>query len=443
MAIPSVTNILQQVAVYADIGVAALRNSYCGIATANKKLEQFENIPYNLGTTITLAKSMRWVGTNSLAITFEGMVQRLQTLQITFQNSVGMQFTMLQREFNVEKAGYQFMKDAGETAIAQLGSNVEKDLFLEFISGGVTVDSNQNVTGMNFASGPVRFYGDGFTQLDSFGKLSEAFARFDDFGSTTIRKKCYLPLMTESAIANSGLGQFALTRNNEIAKTWEVGNYAGVDIYRSNLLPTHFSGNVGNAGIGSNVLTVISTNDNTGANITQITFSGATASDVNAIFYGDRFGSVPGVAGLPNLYFDTWVGNSVTQQPVQFRSRAATGADGSGHVVVDIYPGLTVGQPKDDNFGINTNIVAGMKFSVLPTHRVGALVGGDGLYLAMADLPPERPFDSETRRDPDSGVSLRYTYGAKVFMNEQGSAFYVATGHTCIPELSMALIIPA
>lgn len=437
-----INNTLQQVAVYADIATAQMRNSFCGIATANKNLERFENIKYNLGTTIQIPKTLRWVGSNGLVPNFEGMNQRFQDLQVTFSANVGMQFTMLQREYNVEKAGYQFMEDAGKSCISQLGTYVEKDLFNEFISAGVTVDSNQNVTGMNYQSGPVRFYGDGYTNLDSFGKLADAFARFRDFGSPELETDCYLPLMTESAISNSGLGQFALNRNNEIAKTWEVGNYAGVNIYRSNLLPIHYSGNVGNAGVGSNVLTVVSTTKNSSGQITSIVFSGATASDVNAIYYGDRFGVQQGTAGLPNLYFTTFVGNSVTQQPVQFRSIAAAAANGGGQVTVNIYPYLQVGQPKDDAFGINTDIVTGMKFQVLPNHRAGAIIGGKSLYLAMADLPPERPFDSVTVRDKDSGVSLRHTYGAKVFQNQQGSAFYVCDGHTLIPEDSMCLVIP-
>ena len=71
--------------------------------------------------------------------------------------------------------------------------------------------------------------------------------------------------------------------------SWEVGDFGTplVSYYQSNLMPIHVSGNTG---VNQHTLTVVSTNDPTGQNVTQITlYSGAAASDANAVFAGDLF----------------------------------------------------------------------------------------------------------------------------------------------------------
>jgi len=107
-----------------------------------------------------------------------------------------------------------------------------------------------------------------------------------------------LPVAAIPAIVGTGLNQFAMQRNNEIANSWELGKFAGTDWYESNLLPTHVSGTIGDTAAPNNVMTVVSTNDPTGVNVTQITFSEPTSgTDANAIKAGDLFQFNDGVSG--------------------------------------------------------------------------------------------------------------------------------------------------
>src|SRR5260221_190799 len=148
-------------------------------------------------------------------------------------------------------------------------------------------------------------------------------AAFRNYGAARDRIKVYLSDIAVPQIVNSGLNQFVMDPNEEASQRWMVGNWMGVEFYQSNLLPIQVAGTVGNA---AQVLTVISTNDPTGNSITQITFSGATANDPNAVKSGDLFQFQDNVGLLPNMRFLTFVGHIPCAQPVQFRALANAGA---------------------------------------------------------------------------------------------------------------------
>jgi hypothetical protein len=94
------------------------------------------------------------------------------------------------------------------------------------------------------------------------------------------------------------------------------------------------------------------------------------------------------------------------------------------------------------NQNINTNIVAGMQCSVLPSHRVGMIQSGDALYLAMPRLPDQDPFATANAVDPDTGISIRLTKGAAFGQNQYGYVNDAIWGSCFVPEYGMALIFP-
>jgi hypothetical protein len=243
----------------------------------------------------------------------------------------------------------------------------------------------------------------------------------------------------QPAIIGSGLGQFAPRRNDEIANSWEVGGFGTpqVDYYVSNLLPIHTSGNVG---INATTLTVVSVNDPTGANVTAITFSGATASDLDAIKSGDLGQFQDGVSGKKNLRYLTFVGHNVSGQPVQVRALADAAADVSGNVTVSIFPALqwTAGATQN----LNTPIVAGMTMKFLPTHRAGLLYSGGAFFVSMPKLPDQYPFATSVEQDDMTGVSLRMSYGSIFAQNQMGIVHDCTWGSVLVPENSMRIIIP-
>ncbi len=434
-------NILQTVQTYQKAELAWLLNSFVGISISNKKFKNFNDLVANLGDTVTFDLTPRYVSYAGLVITEQPSVQRVQSLVCSQAENVSAAYTDQQFIFNVR----DYMDRFGIAAMKELGTQIEKDILKNFVSG-VTVNDpqNSNFQGAQVNSGPFRFYGDGVTPINSYTQLAQSVANFEDFGAATHKMMAILPTANIPAIIGTGLNQFATNRNNDIAMSWELGKFANTEWYESNLLPTHVSGTIGNTAAPNNLMTVVSTNDPTGVNVTTITFSEpTTGTDANAIKAGDLFQFVDGISGKPNMRFLTFIGHSVSQQPVQFRA-IADAATVSGVVTVQVQTinGVGLVWAQNQNQNINNTIVAGMKVTPLPSHRAGILMSGDQFYLAMPRLPDESPFTTVNMTDADSGASIRHYFGSQFGMNNRAYVRDSIWGSTLVSENSMRMIFP-
>lgn len=413
----SPVNILQQVITYNESNLALLLNSFAFISTSNKKFQRFnDDIPKNLGDTVSFDLPPRFTTTDSLVVSFQSAVQRVQNLTVNQQASTAYEFTAQQFIFNVR----DYMRVFGKSAIAEIGTKVEANV-------AQLAETNT-----------FRFYGDGVTNISTYLQLASALAFFRNFGAAKEDTKGYLSDITYPLIVNSGLNQFTINKNNREMMSWEVGEFSRCEWYQSNLLKTHVSGTEGNSG---SVLTVVSTVTNSEGGVIQITFSGThAASDPNSVLAYDKFQFSDGVAGQPNLRFLTFIGHEPSQSPVQFRATANAASTGGSQVTVDIYPALQAAAGQDQN--INNPIVAGMQVTVLPSHRCGLITAGDPLFLAMPRLPEEVPYPTSVQQDPDSGASLRQYYGSLFGQNQRGMVHDVIWGSTLVDEYSMMIALP-
>lgn len=404
------SNTLIDVATYQMSGLALLQNMYCYINKANTKFKDFDRIVNNRGASVTFDLPPRFATNSSLVATFQDSEQRLETLTVDQAENVAYEFTSQEEIFNV----HDYMDRFGRSAVAELGAKVEA-----------------NVARVNLT--PYRFFGDGTTAIDSYTQLSRALAFYRTYGSTQTETRGILPLIDVPAIIGSGLTQFAPKRNDEIAYSWMLGDYDQTEWYRSNLLPIHTAGSVGQA---ATTLTVVSIN----AAGDQLTLSGAALSDADAIKENDLLSFDDGVSGQPNMRYLTFIGHTESASPVQIRATADAASDGSGDVVVSIDPPLVSAAGKDQN--INNAVAAGMELSTLPSHRAGLIYGGDALYLGMPRLPEQEPFPTANAVDPDSGVSMRLYYGTKFGENQKGFVNDVIWGKRLVPEYGMRLVFP-
>lgn len=417
MALP--TNVLQTVQTYQDSGLAYLLNLFAFISTANKKFKDFQNREANLGDTVTFDLPPRYTTTNSLVASFQDTQQRVQSLTVNKAANTAYAFSAQQFIFNVK----EYMEKFGKSAVYEIGSKVEAD-----IASVIT-------------SSTYRFYGDGVTAINSFGQLASALAYFRNYGAAKDNVRGFLYDIAVPTIVNTGLNQFVMDRNEEIANSWQLGRFGQCDWHQSNLLPVHYAGTVGNgASAAVQTLTVVRTNDPTGANITQITCTcdASLTNDADAIKAGD-VGQFIHVAGLTDLNYLTFIGHQLSANPVQIMATADAGASGTT-VVLSINPGLCATATANQN--INANIVAGMKIKMMPSHRAGLLVSGDALFLAMPSLPEEIPFPTANKSDAESGISMRMYYGSLFGQNQRGFVHDIIWGKTLVPEYAMRILFP-
>ena len=410
-------NILQQVITYNESNLALLLNSFCFLSIANKKFQRFnDDVPKNLGDTVSFDKPPRFTTANGLVVSFQPAEQRVQNLVCDQAANVAYEFTAQQFIFNVR----DYMDVFGKSAIAQLGTKVESNV-------AQLAETNT-----------YRFFGDAVSPINSYLQLANALAFFRNYGAAPENTRGILSDLTFPGVVNSGLNQFTLNRGNREAMSWEIGKFSNCDWYQSNLLKTHVAGSEGNAG---STLTVVSTTLNAAGAVVAITFSGTSAaSDADSVKAYDKFQFNDGVAGQTDLRFRTFIGQIVSQSPVQFATTADAASTAGSQVTVTINPPLQVNAGNNQN--INVPIVAGMQVSVLPDHKCGLIYSGNALFLAMPRLPDEDPYKTSVATDPDSGASIRQYYGSLFGQNQRGMVHDVLWGSTLVDEYAMMVALP-
>lgn len=430
-------NYFQQVSTFNRSFLALQKNSYVAMKLANLKFKDFNTkIGANLGQSMTFDVPPPMYSNNGLVASFQGLQQIPQTLTVSQSQNVAYAVTDPQRIFNVDKPDQSYMEVFGKSAHEVFGTVVESDMLAGAISNVIIGDINSPSYGLpDTTSGPYRFFGDGITPLSTYQQYQQAVVNLRTLGDAG-DNKIIIPIEQEPVVIGTGLNQFAPKRNNEIAMSWELGNFGRCEYYTSNLLPVHYSGN---AGINQNVLTVISVNDPTGAAVTTITCSGASTTDIDAIKAGDLARFLFNVSGQTNIFALVNFGNHVTSQPVQFRITANAGSDGSGHVVLTILPALcwVAGQ----NQNISSPITAGMQIKLLPSHQAGLLMTGNAFYAAMPRLPDQMPYPTNNEMT-DEGISARLTWGTFLGQAEQGLIHDGMWGSTMVPKYFERLIYP-
>lgn len=443
MAVPQ--NILVQVQTYQKAELAWLMNSNCGIKLSNKKFKNFNtSAPSNLGDTVTFDRGPRYITYNGLVITQQQSDQLVQSLTASQSANVSAAYTDQQFIFNVR----EYMDRFGEDAIMELGTKIETDILKNFISG-VFINDPQNAaygtqTANQINSGPFRFFGDGVNQINSFGQLAQMVANFEDFGANKSKKIGILPTTAIPGIVNTGLQQFAMNRNNTMANSWELGEFAGVKWYSSNLLPTQTAGYVGQAAAPNNIITVVSVNDVSGQNVTQITFTEPAGSSLpNPLNPGDLVQFNDGVTGFNNMRFLTYIGHVICQQPVQFRVISCTASvSGTFTATIQTTNGIGLVWAQNLNQNLNQTIQTGMKCTVLPSHKAGILMSGDPFYLAMPQLPDQEPFPTVNTMDKETGASIRHYWGVQFGQNVRSYIRDSIWGSTLISENSLRIVFP-
>jgi len=415
------TNILQQVATYQESDLAYLINLNCFVTTANTKFKNFQTEIGNLGDTVTFDRTPRYVTNNSLVITAQASVQRVQTLTVDNAQNVAYNFTSQQILFNVDEYWDKFAK----SAVEELSANVEASV--------------ANVCVQN----TFRFYGDGVTQITTFNQLAKMLSFYRNFGAPKNSTKGFLSDIAVPDIVGSGLNQFATKRNDETAMSWEVGAFSRCEWYQSNLLPVHIAGS---EGINGTVLTVLSTTKNANGEITAITFENTNAAnDAASVLKYDKFQFSDNITGFTNLRFLTFIGHFQSASPVQFAAAATAASTAGSEVTVTLYPPLLPGKlqaASSDTMNINVDILAGMQATVLPSHRAGVVHAGEPVFLAMPKLPTQEPFYSASEYDEDTGVAMRCYWGTVLGQNLQVMAHDCIWGYTMVPEYAMSVIFP-
>lgn len=271
-----------------------------------------------------------------------------------------------------------------------------------------------------------RFFGDFNVQTDQMqtvGEVTTAVARFRSFGCARYKPSFYLtPFVAQAKITQSGLQQFVMKRNEELAVAGEIGELKGVpntNFIASNLLPIHTSGTAAdtatNFSTGYGIAVVAVTppdNSLTGnqAGITTLDLTGFTPGDTIVVNDAIDIGFLN--TADPLLYL-TFSGYNVSENKIQGRVIVGGTADGGGLLQIQIEPALIFDAANSDpQRNLNRAIdIANDTLRIAKSHRAAGLYIGDYGCFASPKLAKKDTYDSHTVRATDTGVSLRAYYG--------------------------------
>ena len=409
-------NVLESVATLQEDALALFQNRNCFVQTANTKFVDFEKTIGNLGKEINLELPFRFITTPSL-------VSEIQPLKQRYAKLIADKDGTVDYAMSAEEMIYHFDRNReriGKSAIAELSAYVEKDVASRIL---------------DFT---YRFYGDGKTTFSGLEDLEKMLIFYREVGSPSPSLNCYASDMHLLKARSNMMNQFAPIRNDKLARRYEIGEYNYTKFYRSNMLPIHEAGSVGQKGT---VLTVEGTNDASGKAITQLQLSGEIEADSLAFKKNDLIQFQDNIPSVANVRFLTNVGHAPSNCPVQCRVISDTKASKEGSITINIDP-ILCADNTDSNWNITSNIVKGMKIQTAPSHRAGLLIGGDAFYIAMPKLPAESPNDSVSKYDPDTGVSIRVTYGTTAGSNVFGFHYGALWGTLMVPDYSMRILFP-
>lgn len=438
-------NILQAVQTYQKSGLARLVNMFAGIAKANKKFQNFENLTAQLGNTVTYDTPPRASANVGLVVSsFDTVEQRVNSLTVGGFDSSGNplnggffdQFGNLnaancnfavsseQLVFNINNNDYR--KVFEESMMVELGTIIERSILNRFIN-----DTYRFYTaGVDPISKQVN-------PINSFAQLAFAESKFKDYGCPAYGDyECFIPNMAVSSIIATGQNKFTPKHNDMRFNSWEIGVFDTFNYNRSNLLPVHVAGTMGQ---NQDTLTITSFVTNADGGINQITFSGASTNNPGASLPGDLGFFLHGVTGQPDLFYLTFTGHAPSEVDVQFQvTNNATSA--GGNVTLNITPTLYSAPGKNQN--INAPIAVGMQVQLMPSHRAGVMYAGSPFYLAMPQLPDQAPFITSSHSDAESGAAIRLTTGSAFGQNLTGSIVDSIWGAKLTPEYGMRMLFP-
>jgi hypothetical protein len=212
MALP--TNILEQVITYQESSLALLVNQNPWIATANKKFNNFDQFSGNLGSTVSFDLPPRFVTNQTLVATFQGSEQRVQNLTVDQAENVSYAFDAQQFIFNVD----EYMDKFGRSAIAELGSSIGSNIA-------------ENAVNHTYRAFNAPAIGDtDIAPVNSFQQYAQALANYRNYGAPNSMAKVYIDDLTVPSVVGSGLQDFAIDRNNEIANSWMLGKFSNAEL---------------------------------------------------------------------------------------------------------------------------------------------------------------------------------------------------------------------
>lgn len=423
MPIQNITdnNQLVDVATLTAASLPFMPNANPWVAQSDHRFDAISSYPGQLGQFINIRKPIQATANRSLKWNTQALVQQYTPLAIDKPYESSMVVSATQEMFNLE----DYLDTTVRPMVSSIGDKIGQDV------------ADLSV------SKPYRFFGQTDKPFDSVSDLIKLMAQFKNFGFAAQSLKCVLWDMTIANIITGQANLFTPRLNDQVYNSWDLGTIngsGGCNFYSSNISAIHLAGTEGQAGT---TLTIVSiqTNPDDAGEITGFTLSGCSAaSDADSIKLNDSMFFVS-TAGKTLPVFLTKNSGITSGNVVQMRSTSNAASSAGSQVTVTIYPPLRSSNGSLPA-NVNTPIQTGMRMQVLNSHRATMMWSGGALFCAIPPMPMQDPFNSSTKTDPDSNVSLLYSSGWVLGEFEFKFGYNAVAGMTADPDFLIKIVQP-
>lgn len=364
--------------IIAEHSVAYLRIFSQAIRCANRFYEKDFALNvngYKLGQTIPIKLPTHFTAGSGPNIALNDLVERETFLTLDQQLNIGIPITGIQYTTQLTEISERIIKPA----MIEFASRIDRDILLQGVLGAYNV--------IGTAGTPLNSF-DSFIAMQA--KLQQMGVTGDYFSIVNVKDGFAL----QSALANF----FNRELNEEIDIEGHLGKLSGINLYRSNNMPLHKSGNplgvglINGAGqVGNQLIT-----DGWNANIPLF-----NVGDVIYISTGNPLYQLQQNTLQP-------LGNLASDQE-RFVITQAASSDGAGNAIINIEPGIILtGQYQTVSNSPDDNAVISMAGGANILQNSNFMFSAEAFTLAivpMQGVPSQ--YDPGVATDPETGISVR------------------------------------
>lgn len=370
-----------------------LKSSAVGVKRVNRDLEKRFG---KVGDTISLEKPFMTQTAEGRTLVKQPMTDTKIGFKIDRQRNWGLQFNQRDRTLSIQNFRERYLN----TGIMMLGNEIERSVLecavkKSYLTGGTP--------GTALNSDAV---------IDIDGDMTNIAIPDDGMRSGIINIK------DGKAIDKEMKGLYNESMVKGAVQKGYMGPIAGMELYRSAMIPVHTVGNHGGTPL-------VKGGDQTGS---TLVIDGCTASTTDFLKEGDQFT----IAGVYEIHPQT---KQSTGNLQTFVVKADVDSDGSGEATLTISPSINDGTLTTTNAANETVSLAAYKnVSAAPADNAAITVIGDAgstyrqnvffhkqamtLCMVQKELPETAPVKARVH-DPETGLSLSMTAQYDINEDEQ------------------------
>jgi len=268
------------------------------------------------------------------------------------------------------------------------------------------------------------------TPVNSFAAVDSVSAQMDEMAIPMYDRYMALTPANSSALKSSLQNAFNQTLNTEISLQSKLGHLSTFDMFSEQLIATH-SAYAG--AIGTPIVNGAVTSGNT------IVLSGLTASITGIFKAGD-------VIEISDVYKVDPISKSDTGRLMQFVVTADADSTAGGACTILVSPTI-IGDSTSPNQNIvnvpalvTNEIPNGATVTRPATHKSNIAYTKESLYMVTPPLAKMDAPESDTFKDPESGVSIRVSKSSEILDNRNVMRMDVLCGFLWIPSHTWRII---